>query len=239
MPDKRKHRGQHPADAQLFSAEQLPRLRQAAGDLSWLLTRGYAEKASLKLVGDRYRLRGRQRQALARITCSRQARELRLRREASPAQLVGARIFIDAFNLLITVESALSGGLIFHSQDNCYRDLASIHGSYKRVSETHRAIVLCGETLAALRPAYVCWLLDRPVSNSGRLKKLLLETAEAYGWEWQVELPFNPDAELAAARGVVITSDSGVLNEVSTWFNLARRLIDAGVPDAKVIRLFD
>ncbi len=56
MPDRRKHRGPHPEDRRLFAPEALPRLRAAAGDLSWLLSRGYAPESSLKLVGDRYAL---------------------------------------------------------------------------------------------------------------------------------------------------------------------------------------
>jgi hypothetical protein len=42
-------------------------------------------------------------------------------------------ILIDGFNLLITIESALSGGYIFIGVDGGFRDLSSIHWSYKRV----------------------------------------------------------------------------------------------------------
>ena len=54
MPDKREHRGQHPADEKLFSKEALSGLRQAVADYSLLLTKGYAETSALKLVGDRF-----------------------------------------------------------------------------------------------------------------------------------------------------------------------------------------
>ena len=60
----RQHRGPHPADQNLFGNEQLPRLRNAVADLSWLLTRGYAAKAAVKLVGDKNSLTERQRLAL-------------------------------------------------------------------------------------------------------------------------------------------------------------------------------
>ena len=39
-------------------------------DFSWLLTRGYAEKGALKLVGDRFSLTERQRLAVMRSACS-------------------------------------------------------------------------------------------------------------------------------------------------------------------------
>ena len=66
MPDTRRHRGPHPQDAELFASETHPTLREAVNHLSWLLTRGYAERSSLKLVGDRFGLQERQRRAVMR-----------------------------------------------------------------------------------------------------------------------------------------------------------------------------
>ena len=63
MPDRRKHRGPHPEDARLFAPEVWPLLREATADLCWLLSRGYADKSALRLVGDRYELVARQRAA--------------------------------------------------------------------------------------------------------------------------------------------------------------------------------
>ncbi len=56
MPDKRTHRGPHPADEKLFDAESIGDLRLAVADLSLLLTKGYAQKSALKLVGYRFSL---------------------------------------------------------------------------------------------------------------------------------------------------------------------------------------
>ena len=70
MPDTREHRGPHPADAELFAPALLPRLREAVADFSLLLTKGYADKSALKLVGDRFSLTQRQRLAVMRGSCS-------------------------------------------------------------------------------------------------------------------------------------------------------------------------
>jgi len=56
MPDKRTHRGPHPADAKLFAPDAVPDLQLATADFSLLLTKGYAEKSALKLVGDKFSL---------------------------------------------------------------------------------------------------------------------------------------------------------------------------------------
>src|SRR5262245_31343407 len=88
MPDKRTHRTPHPEDARLFAPDTWPALRSAVAELSWLLTRGYAEPSALKLVGDRYNLCVRQRIAVMRCSCTDSARVARLSREIQPDQIV-------------------------------------------------------------------------------------------------------------------------------------------------------
>lgn len=237
MGDSRKHRGQHPADAKLFTEEHIPTIRRAVADLEWLLSRGYPERASLKLVGDRFRLRDRQRKAVRRTACSDQELQLRAAHRVSAREIKGRPLLLDGFNVLITVESALSGGLLFESRDGCYRDLACIHGSYKRVMETRRAILLIGQYFADMDVGQTLWYFDRPVSNSGRLKTMLYKIAGEKDWNWDVELVYNPDRELIVASEIVASSDSLILNEAEQWFNLGRAVVDEFVPEARIIRL--
>lgn len=139
-PDKRQHRGAHPADKDLFGARHLASLRRATTELSWLLGRGYAPLASLKLVGDRYGLTARQRLAVSRAACSDEQRERRQARCLPVAEAAGESLIVDGFNLIITVEAAMSRGLLIRGRDLCIRDLSSVHGSYRAVEETERAI---------------------------------------------------------------------------------------------------
>src|SRR5262245_38244 len=191
-PDIRKHRGAHPEDRKLFGDDQLPRLRAAVQELSWLLTRDYAMKGAVKLVGDRHTLTDRQRLAVSRAACSDQSLRRRAATQMRSAQLRGAELMIDGFNLIISLEAALSGGVLLRCRDGCFRDLSSVHGSYRSVEETGAAIQLIGKSLAASEPKSVAWLLDRPISNSGRLAKLIREVAARNHWPWTVETAFNP-----------------------------------------------
>ena len=50
-------------------------------------------------------------------------------------------LWIDGYNALTTIESALSGSVILRARDGCYRDMASMHGTYRKVQETVPAIV--------------------------------------------------------------------------------------------------
>src|SRR5436309_816875 len=196
MPDIRKHRGAHPEDRKLFAGDQLPALRTAVRELSWQLSRDYSMKGALKLVGDRHALTDRQRLAVSRAACSDQSKEHRAATRLTVEAVAGEELIIDGFNLIITIEAALSGGLLIHCRDVCIRDLSSVHGSYRSVNETDQAISLIGTALEDLRPKSVSWLLDRPISNSGRLAKHIRDLAAENGWNWTVEIVLSPDAEL-------------------------------------------
>jgi hypothetical protein len=241
MPDKRTHRGPHPEDGGLFGPGKVASLRSAVADVSLLLTKGYAPKSSLKLVGDRFALTDRQRMAVMRCMCSDEQVASRRASQVHLAELSGQRVAIDGYNLLITVEAALSGGVLLLGRDQCCRDLASVHGSYRKVTETIPAIELIGSLLSDIGIAGARWLFDSPVSNSGRLKGIIYEVAEKHGWPWEVELQTNPDTELMATELVVATSDSNILDNCSRWVNLASHLIShcgsSGKPAPNVINL--
>jgi hypothetical protein len=237
MPDTRTHRGAHPEDGKLFAREQWPNLQSAAVDVCWLLDRGYAMRSSLALVGDRHALTDRQRLAVARCACSHTQAERRRAHQLALGAVTGDELWIDGYNLLISIEAALGGGVILCGRDGCYRDLASLHGTYRAVNETEPALRLIGDTLARWSVARCHWFLDRPVSNSGRLKTLLLEIAADAGWGWNVQLEFSPDKVLSDTIAVVATSDSVVLDRCAQWFNAAREIIAARVPDAFVVTL--
>ncbi len=232
MPDKRKHRGENPQDSVLFGCEKIPLLSRAAKDFSLLLTKNYPQNASLKLVGDKFALTDRQRLALMRSCCSNQDRDSRIARQVQPDQLEAQAVLIDGYNLLITIEAALSGAFIFIGGDGCFRDLAGLHGSYRKVSETIDAIKLIDECLKSLKAGEVVWILDRPVSNSGRLKKIIqLQTSK------EVILLDNPDTELKKSENVVISTDSIVLDECKKWFNLTAYIVAKKYCSPKIVDL--
>ena len=237
MPDKRTHRGPHPADGKLFAGKTLPDLRAAVEDYSLLLTKGYAEKSSLKLVGDKFALTERQRIAVMRSACSDQHLASRKEREIKITELAGQMIALDGYNVLITIEAAMSGGIIFKGRDGCLRDLASIHGTYRKVTETIPAVELIGAFLKETGINKCLWLLDSPVSNSGRLKTLIRELAEKNGWEWEIKLTISPDAELIKGDCPAATSDSVILDGCKRWVNLARTIIESRLPQTWLVDL--
>ncbi len=237
MPDKRTHRGPHPDDAKLFAPDAVDKLRSAITDFSLLLTKGYAEKSALKLVGDKFSLTERQRLAVMRCACSDQQLAHREKKRVTTKNLEAQSIAVDGYNILITIEAAMSEGFIFEGRDGCYRDLASIHGTYRKVTETIPAVELIGRFIKEAGVRGVLWLLDSPVSNSGRLKTLIGQLAGEKNWSWEIELLPSPDAKLIKTDMIVASSDSVVLDGCRKWFNLATEIIDRKLSSAKIIDL--
>lgn len=229
------HRGAASEDDRLFAPAQMPNLRAAAADFCWLLDRDYAPRSALELVGNRYSLAARQRMALSRYACSEADARRRHEHRLEPAALRGREIWIDGYNVLTLIESALSGGIVLLCRDTCCRDIAGIHRRYRKVNETIPALQLVGETVAAWKVSACRWILDKPVSNSGRLKGLILDTAKTSSWNMEVELAFSPDYILSRTQNVVASSDGIILGRCAAWVNLAREIIIERVPAAHLV----
>ena len=247
MPDRRQHRGAHPEDGKYFSSKQLSNLRAAALDLCWLMSRGYKRDSALKLVGDRYGLHDRQRKAVGRSACSDEQLTKRLAREVTVPQLPelgemdpelsGQELLIDGYNVLTTIEAALAGGVILSCRDGSYRDLASMSGCFRKVEETVPALKLLEAHLARLALKACTIYLDQPVSNSGRLRKVIESALADMPFQVKVELLSNPDRALLAASGIVASADSQILDGDVRWYNLARQIVALFVPKAWLIDL--
>lgn len=197
----------------------LPALRQAVHELSWLLGRGYAEGAAATLVGDHHQLEQRQRMAVRRCACDDRARAVRQARRVWPDALGDRRVAVDTLNQLVTVERGLAGGAVLRGRDGALRDVAGVHGSWRRSDRTAEAL---DRMSRALGPRAVTFVIDAPVSNSGRLAGLVRDRAA--GRAWEVELAHPADARLLAlgAEGwVVATADAGLLDRCPAWFGLA------------------
>jgi hypothetical protein len=193
--------------------------------------------SAIKIVGDRYRLDQRQRMAVSRCACSDQALADRAFSRAEGDSLNAQVLAIDGDNVLTSIEAALAGGIILKARDGCFRDIASVHGTWRKVRETVPAVEIVGQFLIRLGVTRAVWYLDSPVSNSGRLKTLLRETAAAAEWLWDIELVPNPDTILCVTDLCVATADSGILDRCRRWVNLARTAIEQFVPDATIVRL--
>ena len=230
-------RGPQPQDPGLFGEGQHAKLREALEELAWLLSRGYVLNSSLTLVGDRHSLVGRQRVALSRAVCTDEERRERTARQRAIDTVAGQTLGIDAFNLIIITESAMAGGVLIRGRDGALRDLASVHGSYRRAEHTHAAIEAIAKRLASAGVESAHWYLDRPVSNSGRLAGWIREAGQHAGQHWEVELVDNPDQVLIEGDNPVVSSDAWIISNAPGWIDLASDIIEHEVAEPWIVDL--
>ena len=139
-------------------------------------------------------------------------------------ELKGQEVWIDGFNIIITLEVFLSGSLLFTCMDGTVRDLAALRGTYRIISETPDAVRIMLNALDAVYVRKVNLLLDEPVSNSGRLKVLIAEIAETYPFELDIQILRDVDRTLYE-KDNVITSDAVILDHCRSWVNLTMECI--------------
>ena len=231
-----KNRGKEASDDDLFGTEKIQfKLNEAVTDLSYFLSRGYGEKATLALVGNRYRLNSRQQRAVRGMSASQSQIEDRQSKEIQSQDLEGKEIAIDGFNALILLESILSNAYVFKGQDGFIRDLSSVHGTYKRVKQTSQAIEIIADFYKKEKIKTILWFFDKPVSNSGRLKKMIEEIALENQYDWKVELVYNPDKIIAESNCIAVTSDAWILDNASANFNLMKYVLSQMTVNENVI----
>jgi hypothetical protein len=223
-----RNRGKEGRDDLLFGDSKMQgKIKEAVTDVSYLLSRGFSEKSSIQLVGNRYKLNTRQQKAVQGMSAA--APQVSLRKSTNVAidQLKDQTVIIDGFNIIIILESFFSGAYVFKGVDDCYRDVSSVHGTYKRVQQTQEVLIAVGHLLQEAQVKEVIWVFDQPVSNSGRMKTLLGTLSRKRTYPWRIVLDYNPDKVLAQSDHIIVSSDAWILDRAQRWFNLSGTIIEA------------
>lgn len=226
-------RGYVPADEKEFKNQSLSKLYKASEDLLYLLNRGYKIKGASTFVGNHYLLSERQRLALVRGISKYDYVIKRKSKEITNLSNIEV-VHIDGFNTIITLEVALSNSLIIKSMDETIRDLAGLRGTYSIIDKTEIAIKLIGEFLLEHKIKKAIFYLDKPVSNSGRLKMKILEMFEGSELQIEVENIDNVDSILQSKENVV-SSDAIILDNCISWINLNRNIIEEKISNENYI----
>ncbi len=226
-------RGYVSTDEKEFRNRSLSKLYKASEDLFYLLNRGYKIKGASTFVGNHYLLSERQRLALVRGISKYDDVIKRKDKEITNLSNIEV-VHIDGFNTIITLEVALSNSLIIKSMDETIRDLAGLRGTYSIIDKTEIAIKLIGEFLLEHKIKKVIFYLDKPVSNSGRLKMKILEMFEGSELQIEVENIDNVDSILQSKENVV-SSDAIILDNCISWINLNRNIIEEKISNENYI----
>ncbi|MFP3959960.1 MAG: DUF434 domain-containing protein [Spirochaetaceae bacterium] len=214
------------------SGDLRPELARAVADYALFVERGYPVKGVLKLVGDRHRLSGVERNILYRGVVSTALSERRTRRRlALPHELPRrSTLIVDGHNVIFTVVNYLQGRTAFLAVDGFLRDAGNPARRIRAGEEFGRAVEEIGRRLRSLEPARVVVYFDEPVTYSkdhiARARRAWAEVAPA------VELHLVRSADQAlkgSPEGVLLTSDSTLIDATSLPVaDLPRWIIEEG-----------
>ena len=224
MPDVVK-RGYMPSDDKEF-IDQIEKLREAGEELFYLINRGYQIKPASTFVGNHHLLSERQRLALVRSISPKGSIEERVAKEVH--ELKDSVVYIDTFNTVITLEIAFSGSTLLSCMDGTVRDLAGLRGTYRIIDKTDLAVETIRKILEAEGVKEAHFLIDAPISNSGRLSSKIEDMFEKSPVEAVCEVINDVDKNLYD-RESVITSDAIILDNCRSWYNLTRKAIQAEI----------
>ncbi len=194
----------------------------ALDDYFYLMERGYPARGSLKLVSDRYGLRGRERSMLYRGIFEPEAAAKRKKRLLADLKEVEATLIIDGFNVLVVVASYLQGLPVFISNDGMLRDAAKNRKDHSSGPKLPAAVDLLADYLSESEFLNPIVYIDQQVPSHGWISGALIK-AGVNG----VHVSSHTDRELAGQlKGVLCTSDTEII-EHSTLpvFDLASAVL--------------
>jgi hypothetical protein len=205
---------------------------EAAADLRYLLNHAYPRDAALQLVGNRYNLDQDGRHLLRRGIFPDAVAAQRQGKRVSVEGLRSARLAIDGHNCIITLESAIKGKTICLADDGFVRDIAGVSGGYRAMKATAQALDLIMDFLHTAGLVEVRFLLDSPITGSGKLAARIRAMMQEYGINGDAAAVKVPERIMAGFQGIIATSDGAVIDQAEQVFDLAGHLITAhlGIP---------
>lgn len=201
--------------------------QDASTDYFFLLNKEYPETPTIKLVGDRYRLSGRQRNVLFRgITSQDNAAS---RKTKISGAIKGEKLYVDGYNVLFTIMNYTLGKTIFIGNDGILRDSGGDYGKIEDESFFYKAADVLFDFIKNSGVQTVLIYLDESISGSAFHLKELEKKMSGTGIEGKIVPVKFADNELKkVSDGMIATSDSGIIDAAGCKiFDLARNVLEA------------
>ena len=199
--------------------------KEAIIDYLMLLDKHYPGKSVLRMVATRYGLSGIQRIMLYRGIYK--SGEAERRKEKMVENITGYPLFMDGFNVILTIGNYLLGRPLYFGNDNVLRDVGEAYGKIADTGYLQRILGLIFEFLAEKKPSMIVCYIDKPVDGSEVLQMLVKDTSKEYGLKTEVLAYQNPDRQLKQTEsGIVLTSDSEIMDKTPvSCFDLPHALL--------------
>lgn len=213
------------------------KLARIVNDLRYLLDQEYPRQSAVDFVSNHYRLPLRERHLIARCVFSKKEAVEHHQKIVRAGAVRDKSLGVDGYNVVITLESILTGKQVVRCDDGFVRDLRAIFGKFKVSSITERAVGEFLNVVAKARPSKVVVFFDRQVSRSGELAGRVRHGLMELGLKGDSRAVGAVDFRL---RGfdVVASSDRAVIKRAKAVWDIPAELLrrkKANVLDLKKI----
>ncbi len=198
---------------------------EAAKDLRFLLERGYPKESAVTFIGNHYQLRLLERDVIFRGVFTKGVVLKRKRKCVQPADLAGARLVIDGYNCLITLESAIRGLPVFKADDGFIRDASRVFRGFRQTEKTRTAWKLIERMLVDYPPEKTVVLLDKPMSRSGDLAVRIRKWMKLSGISGTCITVKRVEKSMLRLDGIKASADSAIIDDAQRAFDLSGHII--------------
>jgi len=198
---------------------------EAARDLRYLLERGYHRESALKLIVDKYQLSTKQKLLLYRAVYDSSTAAKHKEKIVTADRIIDSNLAVDGYNVMITVESGLRGGLLVLCDDGFVRDISAVHGKYRITSMTEKALSIIVKAVQELKPAKINFFFDAQVSKSGELASHVRRILKGSGLTGDACAVERADVSTLDFGEIVATSDSVLISKAGAVFDLAGEIL--------------
>ena len=203
--------------------------REAASDYFYLAQKGYHPRGFIDLVGNRYGMTRHERTMLYRGIAPEFIAEKRRQKIISIEAASGQELFIDGFNVILTISSYLQGLPLFLSNDGFLRDASMMRGKIEMTNKIRESVNLIFEFLNTNSISKANFFLDQNVEIHTEIIAIIKEFQSSESCKYEAHPTEKTDKTLSEIScGIVCTSDSGIIDSCkSPVFDLAFHVIQS------------
>ena len=204
----------------------MPDPEAAVSEIRYLLERGYPKKSAITYVCNHHRLDLEFRHIFTRIMYPQSTITSRRAKTVGCEDIEHNEVWIDGYNVLIGVESALRGDPVYLCDDGFLRDTRGVFRNFHSSDETEQALHEILSVLALHNPKRVEIVFDSQISKSGEMARQVYRKMKALGISGCARTSKQADFDLKKCNKLVATSDGGIIDAVEHVVNLQSCILE-------------
>lgn len=204
----------------------MPDLEDAVSEIRYLLERGYPKQSAITYVCNHHRLDIEFRHIFTRILYTRNTITSRKAKTVSCGDINNNEVWIDGYNIIIGVESALRGDPVYLCDDGFLRDTRGVFRNFHSSDDTEQALYELLSVLALHNPKRIEIVFDSQISKSGELARQIDKKMNDMGIPGCARTSKQADFDLKQCNKIVATSDGGIIDAVDYVVNIQACILE-------------